>query len=105
MKKTSFFIAFLLIFSLYGCENPQNPASTDDNEVISQAIQLISNANSFEYTLVVEEATTYGINKVDSISKMNVKKIFEPSTIWRKSETKKTKSCLLVKIHSNFSLY
>lgn len=91
MKKTSIFIVFLLVFSLYGCGKTQSPASTDGNEVISQAIKLISNANSFEYTLVVEEATTYGINKVESYSKMNQKQIFEPFTIWTKSDTKNTR--------------
>lgn len=90
MKKTSFFHIFFVVFSLYGCGNTQKPASTDGDKVISQAIELISNANSFEYTLVVEDSTTYGINKVESYSKMNQKQIFEPFEIWNKSDTKNT---------------
>jgi|SRR5665648_28577 len=91
MKRISFFIIFLLAFSLYGCGITQSPASTDGKEVISQAIELIANANSFQYTLVVEEATTYGINKVEVYSEMNLKQIFEPFTIWTKSDTKNTR--------------
>jgi uncharacterized lipoprotein NlpE involved in copper resistance len=91
MKRQFIFLILCVVISLSGCGNTENPASSDGNVVISQAIELISRANSIGYTLVIEDSITYGKIAVESYTKMDHKQVFEPFTVWAKTDSKTTR--------------
>lgn len=87
MKRQLIFFVILLMFSLYGCSNTDRPAVSEVNKEISQAIERLSKANSYEYMLSTEDITTYGDKQVISKSNSEQKLIFEPFVRWGKTDS------------------
>lgn len=87
-KQLIYILMFLLLFSLYGCGNTKSIGAPEKNIEISKAIELISKAKSYEYTLFRSDSTSYGDEKVESQSKTEQKQMFEPFTVWAKTDSK-----------------
>lgn len=88
MKKWLHFILMvLLIFTFSGCKNTEASDVPEKSTVISQAIANISSANSYDCTVLVEEIDSYGNKKAESRRETEQKLIFEPFTMWNKTDT------------------
>lgn len=91
MKRQLIFFVILLMFSLYGCSDTDRPAVSEANKEISQAIERLSKANSYEYISSTEDITTYGDKQVISKSNSEHKLIFEPFVRWGKTDSTSTR--------------
>lgn len=81
--------ALLLVLCSCGAEGSQDSTS-DKNKVMTEAFEILSKANSFEYTVYTDEQSQSEGKIFRSTTKTEAKEILEPFARWGKYDNERT---------------